>query len=369
MLDRDTGPKFDHDPNLDRPLGGSTRQFLKRYYETDEFKHGYNLWNMQFADPNQYSGVGRRRAIWVQSFVNRLFDVQTVSEADRLLEPWIRWGKVHSDIWRPYWNGDHSDEDTSAHYKRIQESFNAVPIPEEIKAYQGNLMDEDLRTLADGLLWMTREIRESIDLTEGAQRPIPLSTVFRVQRIMGKPFMPAGGLEDQVRDKPSIRRIEHEGKTYIAFDIDGEEADFASLDPSSEEEWQRWNQLQVGTRVRYLREDREAKKKTVELGTVRGFDLLGAGDAMLFGPSVANIGIIVTNDQTGFFQCSLVSDIRLDQNQITLEELSSIEPEKPVDVVFMKPQTGEVTQQTFETMEQATDEVKKRITQEFSQQE
>lgn len=369
MLDRDIGAKFDHEPNLGRPLGESTRNFLQKYRATDEFRHGYNLGNMQFADPNRYSEVGRRQAIWVQSFVNRLFDVETANEADRLLEPWMRWDKVRSDVWRPYWNGDHGNEDTSAHYKRTTELFNAVPISEEIKAYQGDLRDEDLRTLAYSLLWMTREIRESIDLTEGAQRPIPLSTVFRVQRIMRRPFMPAGGLEDQVRNKPNVRRIEHEGKTYIAFDIDGEESDFASQDPSSEEEWQRWNQLQVGVRVSYLREDRKAKMKTVEVGSVRGFDLLGAGDAMLFGPSVANIGIIVTNDQTGFFQCPLVSDIRLDKNQITPEELSSIEPEKPVDVIFMKPQTGEVTQQTFETMKQATDEVKKRITQEFGPQE
>ncbi len=369
MLDRDTGAKFDHDPNLDRPLGESTRQFLQKYRASDEFKYGYNLWNMQFADPNQYSGRGKRQAIWVQSFVGRLFDVQTANEADRLLEPWMRWGKVHSDIWHPYWNGDHDGEDTSAHYKRTQEQFNAVPIPEEIKAYQADLTDADLRTLADGLLWMTREIRESIDLTEGTQRPISLSTVFRVQRIMGKPFMPAGGLEDQVRNKPSVRRIEHEGKTYIAFDIDGEEADSASKDPSSEEEWERWNQLQVGTRVSYLREDRKVKKKTVEVGTVRGFDLLGAGEAMLFGPSVANIGIIVTNDQTGFFQCPLVSDIRLDQNQITPEELSSIEPPKPVDVVIIRPPTGEVSQQTFSSMEEATEAVGKQIAQEFGTQQ
>lgn len=369
MLDRDKGPKFDHDPNLDRPLGESTRQFLQRYKATDEFKQGYNLWNMQSEDPNQYSEVGRRQAIWLQSFVDRLFDVQTASEADRLLEPWMRWDKVHSDVWCPYWNGDHNDEDISAHYKRTTELFNAVPIPEQIKAYQGDLTDEDLRTLADGLLWMTGEIRESIDLTEGGPKPIPLSTVFRVQRIMERPFMPAGGLEDHIRNKPNVRRIEHEGKTYIAFDIEGEEADFASQDPSSEEEWQRWNQLEVGTRVSYLREDREAKKKTVEAGTVRGFDLVGAGDAMLFGPSVANIGIIVTNDQTGFFQCPLVSDIRLDQSQIKPEELSSIEPPKPVDVVFMKPQTGEVTQQTFGSIEEATEAVKKQIAQGFGQQE
>lgn len=369
MLDRDTGAKFDHDPNLDRPLGESTRQFLQKYRTTDEFRYGYNLGNMQFANPDQYSEIGRRKAIWVQSFVSTLFDVQTVNEADSLLEPWMRWGKIHSDIWRPYWNGDHGEEDVSAHYKRTRELFDEVPIPEEIKQYKGDLTDEDLRSMADSLLWLTRDIRESIDLFEDVARPVSLDTIFRAQKIMNEPVTPAGGLESDVVNKPSVRKVEHEGKNYIAFDFEGMPADSASEDQSSDAEWERWNQLQLGTHIKYLREDRQAKQKTLESGTVHGFHLLGAGDAMLFGPSVANIGIIVVNDGTRFYQCPLISEIRLDSEEFTPGELTKVEQPKPVDVVIMRPPTGEVTQQTFGSMEEATEAVKKQIAQEFDKQE
>ena len=347
MLDRDIGATFDHDPNLDRLLGKSTRHFLQKYRATDEFRHGYNLWNMQFADPNSYSDVGRRQAIWVQSFVGRLFDVQTANEADRLLEPWMRWGKVHSDIWHLYWNGDHDGEDTSAQYKRTQEQFNTVPIPEEIKQYQGDLTDEELRSLADGLLWMTREIRETVDLFEGVARPVSLDTVFKAQRIMNEPVVPAGGLEPDIINKPSVRRVEHEGKNYIAFDFEGMPADSASQDSSTDAEWERWNKLVLGTHIKYLKEDPQAKQKTLESVIVHGFHLLGAGDAMLFGPSVANIGIITVNDETKFYQCPLISEIRLDTEEFTPEELTKVEQPKPVDVVVMKPSTREVTQQIY----------------------
>lgn len=365
MLDRDTGARFDHDPSLDRPLGESTRQFLQKYRATDEFRHGYNLGNMQFANPDQYSELGRRRAIWVQSFVGRLFDVQSVNEADSLLEPWVGWGKTHSEIWAPYWNGDHGGEDTSAHYKRTRELFDEVPIPDEIKQYQGDLTDEDLRSMADSLLWLTRDIRETIYLFEDVARPVSVDTVFKAQRIMNEPVVPAGGLEPDIINKPSVRRVEHEGKNYIAFDFEGMPADSASLDPSTDAEWERWNQLELGNHIKYLREDRQAKQKTLEAGIVHGFHLLGAGDTMLFGPSVANIGIIAVNDTTRFYQCPLVSDIRLDTEEFTPEELTKVEQPKPVEVVVIKPPTGEVTQQTYASMEEATDAVRKQIAQEF----
>lgn len=369
MLDRDAGSKFDHDPNLGRPLGESTRQFLQKYRATDEFRHGYNLGNMQFADPSHYSEVGKRRTIWVQSFVDRLFDAETVNEADSLLEPWTLWGKIHSDIWRPYWEGEHGDEDVSAHYKGTRELFDAVPIPEEIKQYQGDLTDEDLRSLADGLLWMARDIRGSIDLFEGVATPVSLDTIFKAQRLMNEPVVLAGGLEQDVVSKPSVKRIEHEGKSFIAFDFEGMPADSASEDSSTDAEWERWNKLELGTHVKYLREDRQAKQKTLEAGTVHGFHLLGAGDAMLFGPSVANIGIIIVNDETRFYQCPLVSEIRLDTEEFTPEELTKIEQPKPIDVVVMKLPTGEVAQQTYASMEEATEAVSRQIAQEFGSQE
>lgn len=365
MLDRDAGARFDHDPNLGRPLGESTRQYLQKYRATDEFRRGYNMGNMQFADPSQYSEVGKRRTIWVQSFISRLFDADAVNEVDSLLEPWTRWDKIHSEIWRPYWEGEHGDEDVSAHYKRTSELFDAVPIPEEIKQYQGDLTDEDLRSLADGLLWMTRDIKGSIDLFEGVTRPVSINTVFKAQRIMNEPVVPAGGLEPDVVNKPSVRRIEHEGKSFIAFDFEGMPADSASEDSSTDAEWERWNKLELGTHVKYLREDRQAKQKTLEAGIVHGFHLLGAGDAMLFGPSVANIGIITVNDETKFYQCPLVSDIRLDTEEFTPEELTKVEQPKPIDVVVMKPPTGEVTQQTYPSMEEATEAVMEQITKEF----
>lgn len=368
MLDRDTGAKLDHDPNLDRPLGEPTRNFLQKYRATDEFRYGYNLGNRQFVNPEGYNEVGKRQTIWVQSFVGRLFDVQTINEADRLLEPWTGWDKIHSGIWAPYWNGDHGGEDSSAHYKRTKELFNAVPIPEEIKRYQGDLTDEDLKSMADSLVWMTGDIRESIDLFENAARPVSIKTIFRVQRIMDQPVIPAGGLEPDIVNKPSVRRVEHEGKHYIAFDFEGMLADSASEDPSADEEWERWNQLQLGTHIKYLREDRQAKRKTLESGIVHGFHLLGAGDAMLFGPSVANIGIIAVNDSTRFYQCPLVAEIRLDTEEFTPEELTRVEQPKPVDVVVMRPPTVEITKRTFGSMEEATEAVGKQIVQEFGEQ-
>lgn len=369
MLDRDTGAKFDHDPNLDRPLGEPTRQFLQKYRATDEFRYGYNLGNKQFANPEGYSEVGKRQTIWVQSFVGRLFSVQTVNEADALLEPWIQWGKIHADIWRPYWEGEHGNEDVSSHYNRTREAFNQVPIPEEIKTYQGDLTEEDLRSLADGLLWMTRDIRETIDLFEDVARPVSMDTIFKAQRIMNEPVVPAGGLEPDIVSKPSVRRVEHEGKNYIAFDFEGIPADSASQDSSTDAQWERWNKLELGAHIKYLKEDRQAKRKTLEAGTVHGFHLLGAGDAMLFGPSVANIGIITVNDETRFYQCPLVSEIRLDTEEFTPKELTKIEQPKPIDVVVMKPPTGEVTQQTFASMEEATEAVSRQIAQEFGHQE
>lgn len=369
MLDRDAGAKFDHDPNLDRPLKESTRNFLQKYRATDEFRYGYNLGNLQIANPNYDSEVGIREVIWKQFFVGRLFDVQTANEADHLLKPWMQWGKVYSDIWYPYWNGDHGGEDTSAHYKRTRELFDEVPIPEEIKQYQGDLTDEDLRSMADGLLLLTRDIRETIDLFEGVARPVSLDTIFKAQRIMNEPVVPVGGLKQGIVNKPSVRRVEQRGKNYIAFDFEGMPADSASEDPSSDAEWKRWDQLEVGAHIKYLQKGRQAKQKTLEAGTVHGFDLLGAGDAMLFGPSVANIGIVTVNDETRFYQCPLVSEIRLDSEEFTPEELTKVEQPKPVEVVVMKPPTGEVTQQTYASMGEATEAVSRQIAQEFGQQE
>ena len=363
MLDKDTGARFDHDPNLDRPLRAETQQFLRVYRESVEFRNHYENNLSLHGELGGLSDIGKRKAIWSTVFVNRLFNLSTLGEADRLLEPWIKWSEAHSKIWFKYWRED-GDKDVHARYEESEKQFAQVEIPPEIKQYQGDLQDEDLRSLAHWEIFkLTKEIRESVDLFEDITKPVSLDTLFRAQRVMNQPAIPAGGLEEHVVNKPSVRRIEHDGKNYIAFDFEGEPTDTVSEDPSSEEEWQRWNHIEAGTRVKYLREDSHAKEKTFQNGVVHGFDLLGAGDVMLFGPSVANIGIIVVNDETRFYQCPLISDIRLESEEFTVEELKAKEQPKAVDFVIVRPSTGEVTQQSFESMEEATEAVKKQIVQ------
>lgn len=367
MLDRDTGAKFDHDPNLDRPFNPTTWQSLQKYKASDEFRYHYDG-NLALAgDLDRLSDIGRRKAIWSRAFVDRLFSIDSVATANRLLEPWMKWGEVHSQIWSKYWNGE--GEDTNARYNATQAEFDAVEIPPAIREYQDDLSDDELRSLAHWEIFkLARDIRELIDLFEGVTRPVSLDTIFRAQRIMNQPIEPTGGLKPDIVNKPSLRRIEHDGKHFIAFDFEGMPADTVFEDPSSDAEWERWNQLQLGTHIKYLREDHQAKQKTLESGTVHGFLLLGAGDAMLFGPSVANIGIIAVNDRTRFYQCPLVSEIRLGSEEFTPEELTRVEQPKPVDVVVMRPSAGEVTKQTFGSMEEATEAVGKQIVQEFGEQ-
>lgn len=359
-MERDSGARFDHDPNLDRPLKAETRQFLQAYRSSDEFRYYENNLSLH-GKLDGFSDYGKRRAVWSIAFVDRLFNLTALDEANRLLGPWTKWGETHSKIWSKYSKGEGN---AYVRYEECEKQFAQVEIPPEIKQYQGDLQDEELRSLAHWEIFkLTKEIRESVDLFKDIEKPVSLDTIFRAQRIMYQPAVPVGGLDEYVVNKPSIRRIEHDGRDYFAFDFEGEPADTFFEDPSSEEEWQRWNHIQVGTRVKYLREDPQAKQKTVQNGVVHGFDLLGAGDAMLFGPSVANIGIIVVNDETEFYQCPLVSDIRLDSEEFTMEELMPKEQPKTVEVVLMNPSTGEVVQQAFESIGEATEAVKKQIVQ------
>lgn len=357
---------IDQDPTPDRPLGDLTRQFLQTYKASDEFTRGYNLMNFPFlnkAEIDRLSDMGKRQALWVQAFADRLFGVQALGEADSLLEPWMRWGKIHSEIWHPYYNEEPVDEDYGSRYKKSQELFNEVPIPEEIREYQGNLTDEDLKSLADRLSWLARDIRETIDLTEGLPKPVSMETVFRTQRILGRSVEPAGGLKAEAANKPNVRRIEHEGEKYFTLDFD-KPAGVGSLDTSSEQEWQRWERIAVGTHVRYIYKDYRSRQRTLEAGTVQGFALLGAGDAMLFAPAVSKIGVIVVNEDTRFYRCPLVEDIRLDDEEFVDGELSPRPPE-PVEMVEIKPETGEVIKSTFSSMEAASEAIVRQLSEEF----
>lgn len=356
---------IDYDPTPDRPLGDSTLQFLQTYKASSEFRNGYNLSNFPWLNKdqiNRLSDGGQREALWVQSFADRLFGVQTLAEADHLLEPWIKWGEIHQTIWEPYYYQEPSGEDYSSKYERLKESFAKVPVPEEIREYQGDLTDEDLRSMK-GLLWLTKDVKETIDLIEGLPRPVSMETIFRTQRILGRPVEPVGGLTELVVNKPSIRRVEHEGKYYIAFDLE-EPADFGYEETSSDEEWQRWDQIEVGTHVNYVDEEFRSGQRIREAGIVQGFDLLGAGDAMLFAPYVAFIGIIVVNEKTGFYQCPLISNIVFDEEEFPNEKLTP-EPPEPIDVVVIKPKTGEVTASTFSSIESASEAVSREISDGF----
>lgn len=337
----------------------TTRQYLQEYRATYEFKHEYNFGNLHWADPSRMSETGKRRAMWARGFVDRLFGIQSVQELDKLSDPWMKWDKIRAELWRPYWNGEHGDDSKSinAHYNRIKEQFSQIPIPEEIIAYQGDLTDDDLRSMSDSLMWMTRDIKEAIDLLESVPVPVSLEAIFKVQRVLKQPVAPVGGLSAELVDKPSVRRVEFQGKNCIAIDSDNQPAEERVEDSSTEAEWERWNQVGLGTHLNYLRVDRQAKRKTLESGVVHGFHLLGAGDAMLFDPSVSNIGLIVVNDRTRFYQVTLVGESRLDTESFTPEELTTVEKPKPVPVTMMMPNQATAVQKTFNSMDEATQAV------------
>ncbi|OGK38869.1 hypothetical protein A3F34_00470 [Candidatus Roizmanbacteria bacterium RIFCSPHIGHO2_12_FULL_44_10] len=360
MPDRDVGAQHDHDPNLDRPLGQATQQFLQTYRASDEFGFRYDGNLSLVGDLNRLSNAGRRQGVWSRTFVDRLFGLGSLAEADRLLKPWEQWSKIHSRIWSRYYGDEAGDAETR--YKKAEREFNDVEIPPEIREYQGDLTEEDLKSLAHREIFrLTASIRESIDLLEGVATPVSLDTIFRAQRTIDQPVSPVGGLETEIVNKPSVRRIPHEGAYYVAFDYEGEPADSASRDPATDEEWDRWDKLEVGAHIKYLVDDHQGEPRALAAGTVHGFYLLGAGDAMLLEPSVAKIGIISVNELTGFYQCPLVADIRLDSEEFTLEELALVKQPKPVELVTIKPQTGEHNRQTFNSMEEAVDAVRNAL--------
>ena len=88
MPDRDAGAQHDHDPNLDRPLGQATQQFLQTYRASDEFGFRYDGNLSLVGDLNRLSNAGRRQGVWSRTFVDRLFGLGSLAEADRLL-----WGR------------------------------------------------------------------------------------------------------------------------------------------------------------------------------------------------------------------------------------------------------------------------------------
>src|SRR3989338_2308192 len=347
QLDGTTSAHFDHDPNLDLPFKPETTEFLQAYRQSREFEYYYNGNLSLIGDVDHLSDIGKRRALWSRSFVGKLFSLNTQAEADALLDPWIKLGAVNREIWTQYWGksvGDESSVETQARYNACWDQFRQVDIPEEIKRYQGDLEDEDLRSLAYWEIFkLTRRIRESIDLTEGIPRPVSLETIFRTQRIMGRPIHPAGGLEAGVVNKPGIKRIELDGEGHTAFEIEGED-DIIREGDVPDEIWQRWDQIQIGNRVQYLGEDDGTDTLPVETGVIQGFDLLGAGDAMLFGPSVALVGIVVVNDRTQFFECPLVYETRLESEEFTEEDRIVDRKPKPADVTIVDPQTGNATE-------------------------
>lgn len=368
MITKDQESKADFEAKPDRPLKEITLEFLQKFRSTDEFRYGYNLGNRQFMDPDYYRDEGewgarwKRRTIFVQKLASKLFGVQTIGEVTRLLEPWKRWDKIHQEIWRPYWRGDHGGLTSEEQYKKLTEEFMQVPVPDEIREYQGDLTDEDLKPEATEIIWMAREIGEAISILEGSAETAPLGGVFRVQRVLGKPVKLVGGLETEVTKKPSARCVIDDGSNCIFLDFDEESDPWSiGMEEPAKAEWDRWVKLEIGSHVKYLRENRETHQLVLESGTICGFHLLGAGEEMIFAPSLGAIGVITINDRSGFYECALVREIRLDNEEFSPEELAESAQPEPVELTTIIPSTGEVSRQTFSSMDEASGNVVKRI--------
>lgn len=310
--DRITGQNSNHEQNS-TPLRTDTRNFLQAYRNSEEFL-GHYTGNLQLSGDlslNRLSERGIRLAIWSRAFVKRLFDLSTKEEADAFLEPWVRWGEALSQILS-----------TDASYQEHHARFSQVEIPAEIRTYQGDLQDEELKSRAEFELFrLTGKVRGAIDLIEGTSRPVSLGTIFMVQRVTNQPLFPDHGLGDHVTQKPDIKRIEVDGKFYITFFDQDYPPSVAYPDSTAEEVWNRWNQVELGKHIRYIVRDEKTGIATVEAGIVEGFDLYGAGDAMLFGPNVSLIGVIVRKDKTRFLNFTLLNNIRLDSEGTEKKDL------------------------------------------------
>lgn len=337
---------FDHDPSLDRPLNPRTQQFLLAWKDSPEFHYNLNL--NQHLDLERAHPRTREAVLWERGFVDRFFNFQNLGEMVAALDAWVKWSEIDSEIDESSRKLG-SNEEMDAGFDEYKRRFGEVPIPHEIKKHQGDLSDDEFRSRAHfDLFQLAKDVSGFINLLEDTGRPTSLRSLFPFQRITGEPA-PLKPLEPEAVDKPLIRRHEVEGQHFLSFGENG----VPYKDTSPEEIWERWNKIELGERVKYLPFDTQQGQVEVQTGIVQGFDLLGAGDIMFFGPSVSIVGIVVVNDKTKFFDCPLVVEVRLDSEEFAPEDLTGIKIADPVGVTSIDPATGEVREMEMDTMEGA----------------
>lgn len=316
MLDKDFGTTFDHDPTLARPLRPETHDFLQRLRSSKEFE--YFLLNQLTGDRKEDGSLIAQEelGVWGERFVNRIFSASSPAEINRLLLPWMKWADFYSQLNEEYSNTDGGKDN----YEAMQKKFAEAGIPSELREQMGEMSEDDFRFNAQFYLFrFTRVMKESIDMMEGLPRPVSGETVFKIQRIMGQPLYPEGGLHDEERLKPDVRRIEKDGKYYIAFYLEGEAPSIAYEDRDGDSDWGRWNQIEIGSHIVTVSTgDHEIDHGDWgwvpgESGEVYGYSIMGAGDRMLFQPSIGHIALLVKDDKTSFLQSALVKQVRLDQ--------------------------------------------------------
>lgn len=294
MLDRDNRARFDSDPNLDKPLRPETLDFMQRLKESKDFK--YFLLN-QLSGDRMADGslVGNEQlGVWGEGFVSRIFNASSPAEVDRLLVPWVKWGESYRRLNSEYYATSNGGSDS---YKKIQAKFKEIGVPEELREQMGEMSEEAFIFNAEFYLFsFTESMKESIDMMEGLPRPVSAETIFRVQRIMGQPIYPKGGLVDEERLKPDVRFGWEDGTPQVDH----------------------WNKIEVGSHISTVRtgddevDSGDWSSIPGESGIVYGFSLMGAGDRMFFSPSVGHIALLVKDDKTDFLKSVLVCQARLD---------------------------------------------------------
>ncbi len=343
----------DQEPGI-TPLKPESTQFLKTYED-----YLRNSWagNLLLGSADNYSAHGKKLSIWSHDFMGRLFSMQTVEEAQELLEPWVEWSETRNQIFSDYWNGDHDDSTRAYNLKLAQ--FEAVEIPEQIKQYQGRLTDKELKSfVSSDYFRITREIFDSLAFLEGKEPRPSAGTVFRLQW-MANMTVPIEQLSEEDTTKPPVKKfLAQDGTEYLAFFEEDEPSEGTAgyADTASAEQWDRWNQIEVGNYAEYLTRDHMTRKVKKGSGRIVGFSLLGAGDAMLFGPSLGLVGILAVNDQSGKLECPLFEDVRLEGERFSTEKVKPKKAE-PIEVNVIDPKSGEITSQTFTTMEEASAEI------------
>ncbi len=364
--DRDTGIHFDSEPNTSRLLKPETRNFLTAYRSSDEFRlHSSNL--SLTGDISRYSPMGQVQALWSRAFVERLFSLETTQDTERLLNPWTEWHKSYKKAWEGYYEPSYTNEEMSRRFDEYDQRAESIPIPDQILSYKGDLEHTNLRWLARFELFsLTQGVKDAVIILEGLPNAVPAKAAFTVQRITGQPYFPPGGLLEGV--KPDIRREEIDGAAYFMMYPEEKDAmDLLAEDFASDADWQRWNLLATGMRVRnaQMGNSEAYDKSWGESGTVVGFDKEGAGELMVAQMGLKNVVIYVQEDGSGFLRYPLLRQLVLYDETAGLDNYTDLpftRATTPITVVNFQDGSAEQTEVPNENVTgYVVDEVKKLL--------